>query len=164
MLEMILATAIGGAMGNKNGLPWPNIPEDMKWFREKTRDKVVVMGSNTWFSLPEQFRPLPFRTNVVISTKDIDGPDMVLSGTPDSINDLLLDAYPKKEIILIGGKKIYEDFFPHVNRVFHTLINKHVEHDTQIDIGTMLWTNGFHRENFENNKDKGLLFEEWVKK
>lgn len=164
MIQMILATAIGGALGNKNGLPWDNIPEDMKWFRENTRDKVVVMGSNTWFSLPEQYRPLPYRKNVVISSRaDIDGADLVLSGSPQAITNLLLDAYPNKEIILIGGKKIYEDFFPYVNTVYHTLINQHVEHDTEINIGSMLWSNKFQRTHHENVKDKDILFEVWKK-
>ena len=161
MIELIVATARDGAIGLRNGLPWPHMPEDMAWFREKTRDKVVVMGSNTWFSLPEKFRPLPYRKNVVISSRDIDGPDLVLSGDPQAITNLLLDAYPEKKIILIGGKKIYEDFFPFVSTVFLTTIDQVVEYDTTLGIKGMLWNNKFSRVSADRKEQ--LLFEEWKK-
>ena len=161
MIELIVATASGGAIGLNNRLPWEHIPEDMAWFREQTRNKVVVMGSNTWFSLPEKFRPLPYRKNVVISSKDIDGPDLVLSGEPQAIVDMLLDAYPEKKIILIGGKKIYEDFFPFVSTVFLTTINQVVEHDAALDINAMLWRDRFHRTTATPREN--ILFEEWKK-
>ena len=64
-------------------LPW-QIPEDMKHFRELTMGKVVVMGSRTYESLPVQFRPLPGRTNLVLSKYSIDGVQ-----TFDSISKLL---------------------------------------------------------------------------
>lgn len=68
----------------KNGtLPW-HIPEDMKHFRDLTMGKVVIMGSRTYESLPVQFRPLPGRTNLVLSKYPLDGIQ-----TFESIPDLL---------------------------------------------------------------------------
>lgn len=51
-------------------LPW-HIPEDMKHFRELTKNSVVIMGKNTYFSLPEKFRPLPGRRNIVFTRGSI---------------------------------------------------------------------------------------------
>ncbi len=59
-------------IGNKNGLPW-HIPEDMNRFKEFTAGGIVVMGRNTYVSLPEKFRPLPHRRNIVITRTPIDG-------------------------------------------------------------------------------------------
>ena len=53
-------------IGIDNRLPW-HLPEDMKFFRETTRGKPVIMGRKTWESLPDAFRPLPGRANIVVS-------------------------------------------------------------------------------------------------
>lgn len=59
-------------IGKSNGLPW-HIPEDLKRFREFTTGGIVVMGKNTYFSLPEKVRPLPNRRNIVITRESIEG-------------------------------------------------------------------------------------------
>ena len=94
-------------IGKDGWLPW-HIPEDMKHFREITMGKVVVMGSRTYDSLPVQFRPLPGRTNLVLSKHSIDGIQ-----TFESIPDLLVYCEQEwfKEICIIGGATIYNAFF-----------------------------------------------------
>lgn len=67
----ILAMDHSLLIGSKNGLPW-HIPEDLKRFKELTTGEIVVMGRNTYFSLPEKFRPLPNRRNIVITRTEID--------------------------------------------------------------------------------------------
>jgi dihydrofolate reductase len=57
-------------IGSNQSLPW-HIPEDMKRFREFTTGYTVLMGKNTYFSLPEKVRPLPNRRNIVITRSDI---------------------------------------------------------------------------------------------
>jgi dihydrofolate reductase len=57
-------------IGSNQSLPW-HIPEDMKRFREFTTGHTVLMGKNTYFSLPENVRPLPNRRNIVITRSDI---------------------------------------------------------------------------------------------
>lgn len=69
-ITAILAMTNEGIIGKNNSLPW-NIPEDLKRFKELTTDQVVVMGRNTFFSLPEKFRPLPNRRNIVFSSEKI---------------------------------------------------------------------------------------------
>ena len=71
-ITAILAMDISLLIGSKNGLPW-HIPEDMKRFKEFTTGGIVVMGRNTYLSLPDKFRPLPNRRNIVITRTMIDG-------------------------------------------------------------------------------------------
>src|ERR1035437_273698 len=65
MMKVIAIAAVGknGVIGKENGLPW-NIPEDMKFFREATRDQIVIMGRKTLDSLG---KPLPKRENAIIT-------------------------------------------------------------------------------------------------
>jgi dihydrofolate reductase len=71
-ITAILAIDSSMLIGSKNGLPW-HIPEDMKRFKEFTTGCIVVMGRNTYLSLPDKFRPLPNRRNIVITRTMIDG-------------------------------------------------------------------------------------------
>lgn len=94
-------------IGKKDGLPW-HIPEDLKRFNSLTKGYIVVMGRNTYFSLPEKYRPLPHRRNIVITREAID-----VIETFSSIENFL-DAMKRewtKEVMVIGGATIYNQFF-----------------------------------------------------
>ncbi len=65
-IGMVWAEARGGAIGRGGEMPW-HLPEDLAHFREVTSGSPVIMGRRTWESLPERFRPLPGRENVVVS-------------------------------------------------------------------------------------------------
>jgi dihydrofolate reductase len=69
-LNLILARARNGVIGNQNALPW-HLPEDLAHFKRTTLGCPVIMGRKTWDSLPVKFRPLPGRLNVVV-TRQID--------------------------------------------------------------------------------------------
>ena len=64
-MNAILACDIKGGIGYQNKLPWTNIQGDLVRFKNLTKDQVIVMGRNTWDSLPK--KPLPNRLNIVIS-------------------------------------------------------------------------------------------------
>lgn len=66
-VRIITAMDVNGLIGKGNTLPWPKITEDMKWFRRQTMNHTVVYGRKTWDSIPEQFRPLPGRQNIILS-------------------------------------------------------------------------------------------------
>lgn len=66
-IGLIYARGTNGAFGHKNGLPWSRIKEDMKHFANITQGHAVLMGRNTWESLPDNYRPLPDRTNIVLT-------------------------------------------------------------------------------------------------
>lgn len=65
---LIWAQARGGVIGADGGMPW-HVPEDLAHFREITHGSPVVMGRRTWESLPERFRPLPGRENIVVTRR-----------------------------------------------------------------------------------------------
>ncbi len=65
-LVLIAAVAKDGVIGKDNALPW-HLPEDLKHFKALTAGHAVIMGRKTWESLPERFRPLPGRTNIVVT-------------------------------------------------------------------------------------------------
>ena len=69
MIRAILACDEDWGIGKNGDLPWPHNPADLKWFKQCTAGGVVVMGRTTWESLPR--KPLPGRTNIVCSTKDL---------------------------------------------------------------------------------------------
>lgn len=66
----VLAMTESLLIGARQGLPW-SLPEDMRHFREITNRGVVIMGRNTYLSLPERFRPLPGRRNIVLSMSPV---------------------------------------------------------------------------------------------
>ena len=79
MIGLIWAQAANGVIGRGGALPW-HLPEDLAHFRDTTRGSTVVMGRRTWDSLPDRFRPLPGRRNVVLTRHDTwtaDGAEVV---------------------------------------------------------------------------------------
>lgn len=174
MISMIVAVADNDGVGLGNALPWENIPEDMAWFKQHTAGKVVVMGSSTWDSLPPRFRPLPGRTNVVLTTRrDTRGPELmlegaslVLGGSPQHVVEELEAAYPNQEVVIIGGAAVYLSFFPYVDKLYLTRVHQQVEADTFLNIQSLIDTasSGKERTYLNNPPDRtDLTFEVWEK-
>src|SRR5664279_953713 len=110
MLSLIAAVAKNRVIGNNNQLLW-HLPEDMRHFRETTRGKPVIMGRKTWESLPDSFRPLPGRLNIVVSRNAAyQAPGATLAGSiDDAIRRIGDDA---REIFVIGGEELYRQAMP----------------------------------------------------
>ena len=101
MISMICAVANNGIIGNKNQLPWPHLPSDMKWFSKQTKGNVVVMGRKTWDSLG-LVKPLPNRVNVVVSRQaQITSANAVIT---DNVNQRILDL--QQEVLLEDTKML----------------------------------------------------------
>jgi dihydrofolate reductase len=123
-VAMIWAQAQDGVIGASGGLPW-HLPEDLKLFRTLTTGSTVVMGRRTWESLPERFRPLPGRTNIVLTSDrewSAEGAQRA-----DSVAEVL-DAHDS--IWVIGGGVVYTAFLPHADRLVVTDVDVRVEGDT----------------------------------
>ena len=116
--------ALNRVIGCDNGIPW-HLPEDFKWFKQKTKDQIVVMGRKTYESIG---RPLPQRRNIVVSRtcKEITGVEVVHS--LEAIKDLELP--PDKEIWICGGAEIYNQSLPHCSDIFVTLVKRTIQGDT----------------------------------
>lgn len=120
---LIWAQSRNGVIGAEGGIPW-RIPEDMAHFREVTADSRVIMGRKTWDSLPARFRPLPGRTNVVITRSgdwSAEGARRVAS---------LDDALAGGDAWVMGGGEIYRAALPFADVLEVTEVDVDVDGDT----------------------------------
>lgn len=107
MIHLIVAMTNCNIIGNDGKLIW-QMKEDMKLFKENTIEQTVIMGKNTWGSIPTKFRPLPKRNNIVISRSLS---ELVGVEVANSIEESLKIAKNhNKEIFCIGGAQIYKEF------------------------------------------------------
>ena len=127
-VALIAAVAHGGVIGRDGSIPW-RLPEDVARFREHTMGHAVVMGRRTWESLPDGFRPLPGRGNVVV-TRDPDwsaqGADRV--GSVEEALDLLAS---ESRVFVIGDGAIYAAALPFADELVLTEIDADVDGDTR---------------------------------
>ena len=124
MLSAIVAVDSFFGIGYKNDL-LISIPDDLKHFKEITSGHTVVMGSNTWLSLPR--KPLPNRTNIVLSRKKPEVPPTDhLRMTQDEFNSWLED-HQEEEVFIMGGAKTYADYIDKCDRIYLTQIYKEFE-------------------------------------
>ena len=121
MISLIAAVAKNRALGKDGQLLW-HLPEDMRYFRETTRGKPVIMGRKTWESLPDAFRPLPGRRNIVISRNPAyDAPGATLAGSLEEAVRLTQDD---AEVFVIGGAEIYLQALPLAQRLYLTEVTR----------------------------------------
>lgn len=123
VVSLIAAIGKNRELGRGNKLLF-KIPEDMKFFREKTRRHTVIMGRKTYESIG---RPLPQRINIIISRNtDYKVPEGVLKS--QSIEQALEIAkqHEREEIFIIGGAQIYKLALPYINRLYLTLVDADV--------------------------------------
>jgi len=127
-----LIAAIGArtrAIGKDNQLLW-HLPEDLKRFKRVTDGHPVVMGRKTWESLPEKFRPLPGRTNIVVSRQEgYEATGAIVVHSIDAALDAAEAAAGSEEIFIIGGAQIYIDTLPFADRLYITSVNDDAEGD-----------------------------------
>ena len=126
-LSLVAAVARGGVIGRDSGIPW-RLPEDMQRFREITMGHPVVMGRRTWESLPDRFRPLPGRANVVVTRN----PDWSAQGADraGSIEEAFRALEDEPQVFVIGGGEIYAAALPLADELLLTEIEAEIEGDT----------------------------------
>lgn len=127
-MNIIVAADKNWAIGKNNKL-LVSIPQDMKFFRETTTGKVVVMGRKTLESFPGG-QPLKKRVNIVLTSDKnyhVNGADIV-----HSIDALLeeLKKYPAEDIYVIGGESIYRQLLPYCDKAYVTKIEHAYDADT----------------------------------
>ena len=135
MYRMIAIACIDAENGiGKNGNLLISIPEDMKFFRENTKDSVVIMGMKTLFSFKDK-KPLKNRINIVFTRNDelknnYKDCDNIFFVKNESELDKLLENYKDKKIFLIGGASIYKDLIDKCDTCLITKLNKSFNADT----------------------------------
>lgn len=144
-VALIAAVADNGCIGKKNQLPW-YIPEDLKRFKQLTAGKVVLMGRKTWESLPEKFRPLPNRVNVVITRQgnfSVPAGVEVFSDIPSA-----LEKHSSADVFIIGGAEIYKQTMAKADSLHITEVKQTIDGDAFFPaIDKTIWKE-ISRENF----------------
>jgi dihydrofolate reductase len=125
-LTIVAAVARGGVIGRAGTIPW-RIHEDSRRFRDLTMGHAVVMGRRTWDSLPERFRPLPGRRNVVVTHSEewsAEGAERAVS-----LEDALARLADEPQLFVIGGAELYAQALPLADELLLTEIDAEFEGD-----------------------------------
>jgi len=127
-MNCIVAVDKNWAIGYQNKL-LVSIPEDMRFFRDKTTGKVVIMGKKTLESFPGG-RPLQNRVNIVVtSKKDYKLPDaLVVNNIQEALE--IAGKYKSEDVFVIGGASIYEQMLPYCDVAYVTKIDYEYHADT----------------------------------
>lgn len=157
-ISVIVAIGKNRAIGKDNQLLW-QIPGDLPRFKKLTSGHPVVMGRKTWESIPEKFRPLPGRTNIVI-TRDssYDAPGAVRAQSFPEALSLARDAEGSDEIFAIGGQQVYECALPFATNLYLTLVDDEKEGDAFFPS----YEDQFTKETFREERGQDGLAYAWV--
>lgn len=138
------------ALGNGNHLLW-HIPEDLKRFKEITKGHPVIMGRKTWESLPEKFRPLPDRLNIVVTRQA--SYKAVGATVCASLEDAFETARAENssELFVIGGGELYKEALPFADKLYMTLIDDEKDADVFFPEYEHLFTKKVFEESHESN-------------
>jgi len=124
MISLIVAVAENGVIGDRNALLW-HISEDLRHFKAVTTGHPVVMGRKNWESLG---RPLPNRTNVVITRQNIEIPGCTVA---HSLEEAVALFPADEEVFVIGGAQIYAAALPLARKFYLTRVFRAYEGDTR---------------------------------
>ena len=108
----------------KNGKLVFHIKEDMQFFRETTTNHAIIMGRKTWESLPGKLKN---RKNIVVSSRDIAGPDLIVHDMDSFVKD---NQNTPEEIFVIGGGALYAAFLPYAKNLYLTEVSQSADADT----------------------------------
>lgn len=130
-LSLIVAMGKHREIGKDNDLLW-HLPRDMKFFKETTLGHTVVMGRKNWESIPERFRPLTERQNIVLTrNEDFSAEGAVVIHGFDELSTVVETSGDKK-CFIIGGAQVYDIALKsgQVNEMFVTEVDETFEADT----------------------------------
>ena len=133
-IAIIVAVADNGVIGNNGTLPW-QLSDDLKWFKQHTTGKPVVMGRSTFESIG---RVLPNRPNIVLTRRADFSPDGVT--TTHTFRGAVqlaakaAHALEAREIMIIGGSQVYTEALPQTNRIYLTRVHGHFTGDTYFPV------------------------------
>jgi dihydrofolate reductase len=149
---LIWAESEGGIIGFDGALPW-HVPEDLAHFKELTLGSPVIMGRKSWDALPERFRPLPGRRNIVVTRNSNwrdDGAEVAFS--VDAALELAASGTPEGSIVwVIGGAQVFNSAMSRADRLEVTEIRARFDGDTTAPVIDESWRrtevepeNGWH--------------------
>ena len=134
VVSLIVAVSENKVIGKDNDLVW-HLPTDMKFFKDTTKGHFVIMGRRNYESIPHKYRPLPNRTNVIVTRQD----DYKAEGclVVNSVEEAIEIAQKAGDIepFIIGGGQIYKYAIDNnlVDRVYLTKVHTEIDGDTYFD-------------------------------
>lgn len=160
--KIIVATGLNNEIGAQGDLLW-QLPKDMRWFKENTLGADVIMGRKTYESFPEKFRPLPNRTNIVITRNE----DYSLPEGAHKVNSLdaafaLAENCEETEKYIIGGGEIYKAALPYCEEIVLTKVHASFPNadtffpDIDYNQWTAIWTE-HHQADDKHNYDFSFI-------
>ena len=136
MIKAIMAVDDEGGVSKNGSMPWPKNSNDLKWFKNKTINQVVVMGRLTWED-PLMPTPLKGRTNVIITSKnqnELPGADEYISENLIQNFKKISSKYNNSDKFIIGGPNVLNQLFNLVEEFYLTRIYGNFNCDKKIDI------------------------------
>lgn len=158
-VSLIAAMTADKVIGIRNRLPWPHQSDDMKHFVASTTGKAVIMGKNTWDSLPETARPLKNRLNIVI-VREAEHITVTESGEVWFVRSMeraiAIANEHNKDAVVIGGAKTYLDAMPFVTEMNITTIAGEYEGDCYFP--SIDWEEWEEAESFDLTSNKVTIY------
>jgi dihydrofolate reductase len=154
-ISLIVAIAENNAIGLNNDLLW-RLPNDMKYFREITSNHHIITGRKNYISIPQKFRPLPNRTNLVLTRQaDFNDEGSFTFNNLESAIDFA-KSNNETELFIIGGGQIYKEALAKnlIDKMYVTHVHHHFEADTffpEIDNNVWQKTNTVSHEKDEKH-------------
>lgn len=161
-VSMIVAATRNQVIGRDNQMPW-HLPDDLRYFKQRTLGKPIIMGRKTWESLG---RPLPGRLNIVVTRQpgaEYEGAE-VFSDLEAALQRGREWALQQgvDEVMLIGGGQLYQQALPLAQRVYLTRIDLELEGDTFFPVlDSREWQQTEAQPHAPNNQQPGYTFEVW---
>ncbi|TND07462.1 MAG: dihydrofolate reductase [Bacteroidetes bacterium] len=161
-ISAIVAAAENNVIGKDNRLIW-RLPADMKFFKEKTTGHCVVTGRKNYESIPDKFRPLPDRTNIVVTRQpNYNAPGATVVNSIEAAV-AFAKAQGETELFIIGGGEIYRQFMPLYDNIYLTRVHATFEGDAFFpDLDTAAWQLKWTEAHAADEKHlAAFTFQEW---
>jgi dihydrofolate reductase len=163
-LSLVVAIAQDGAIGRGGTLPW-HLPADLKFFKQMTVGKAIIMGRKTWESLNR--KALPNRLNIVLSRNPLELPEGVLyAETLDSAVQLASEN-GHQEAAIVGGASLFAEATPKLDILYITQVETTVpDADTFFpELDMTAWKLDWEEAHEPDEKNKfHYTFQRWVRK
>lgn len=149
-VSMIAAIGKNNELGSGNQLIW-RLPHDLKFFKNTTMGKDIIMGSNTFYSLPKL---LPGRRHIVLTSKNIENDQILILHSKEELIEYLKQI--KKEVMIIGGASVYSQMLEYADKLYLTEIEA-TSHDADAYFPKINYQE-WESELLGTNQDNGITY------
>ncbi len=162
MLSLIVAASTNNAIGKSNAMLW-HLPEDFKFFKNTTWGMPIIMGRKTFEAIG---RPLPGRTNIIITTNKDWQAEAVTASTSLEEAILIAKTTNAKEIFISGGGEIYKQSILIADKIYLTRVHTEIDGDTFFPvIDESIWKLDFEKNVVADEKNiYDMSFQTWLRK